>query len=698
MFIGVSLNIKNFFIKYWWAFALAAIFFISYYVRSINIIPDRILSFDPMFQFRFTKYFADWGVLPNWDELTYYVGRPINSTLLGPLMAYITSAIYWLVKGFGISLLTVCSYASAIYGAMIVFPAFLLGREISNKYGGLLAAGLIGTAPQILIRTFGSSYDTDQLALFFIVLTIYLGIYALRKKTITSYAMAFTGFLAFMFAWGLFIYSFIMVAIYTITLLVLTTLMRKEDIKEGIKSKPNLKENFKHAMIGFKKEFLILTGLAASLIGVGYLLKTDIFIQSLISIIGFAGKAESWIVNISIAELQAFNIFNLNGWMLAMGQFVTGVVYIDMAVFLTFVSFIFFGLYAGYKKDINKISILLTLALIAVATTFRGIRFTEFSSALFIIVIGAGYGYFVDWSKKNDFMKVFAIGVGICIMFIAVGVSMQLGTQLGPDMNSNWDGAWNFIKTQTPQLSIIGTWWDPGHMIASIAERRNFADGAHCPEPCMYNINDRIVDLGKIMATTNEDESLQLIKKYQGDSPKVYWIASDDLIGKFQWLQYFGTGCDARSDASCPLYYQAARSDIKYDEQGQASAVYFGNIIILPTNIPIPIITQGKSAAVVKEVIFYDNEGNIQTIDLSDSIEMIKPFGADLKLNIVDDVVPITVWIQKQYGYVIIIPQTLREAVFTKMYFMRGQGLKCFNLVYDNEQVKIFEVNTACKS
>jgi len=692
LFIGVNLNIKNFIIKYWWAFALAAIFGISYYVRSINIIPDRILSFDPTFFYRFTKYFADWGVWPNWDELTYYVGRPIDSTLIAPLTIYITSVIYWLVKGFGVSLLTVCAYASAIYGAMIVFPAFLLGRELSNKYGGLLAAGLIGTAPQILVRTFGSSYDTDQIALFFLVFTIYLGIYALRKKTIASYAMAFAGFLAFMFAWGLFIYSFIIVAATAVGLLLLTTLMRKETIKEGIKSKPNLKENFKYGMIEFKKSFMIMIGLAASLISVGYLLKTDIFLQSLISIIGFAGKAEAWIVNISIAELQAFNIFNLQGWMLAMGQFVTGITYIDMTVFLIFVSLIFFGLYAGYKKDISKMSVLLTLALIAVVTTFRGIRFTEFSSALFIIVIGVGYGYFVDWSKKNDFMKTFAIGVGICLMFIAVGVSMQLGNQLGPDINSNWDGAWNFLKTQTPELSIVGTWWDPGHMISAIAERRNFADGAHCPEPCMYNINDRIVDLGAIMATTNEDESIKLIKKYQGDSPKVYWIVSDDLVGKFQWLQYFGTGCDARSDPKCPLYYQAARSDVKYDSKGQPTSIHFGNIIILPTNIPIPLITQGKSAAVVKEVMFHDNEGNLQTMDLSDSVEMVKSFGADLKLNIVDDIVPITIYIQKQYGYIIIIPQTLRESVFTKMYFLGGKGLKHFKQVYTNDQVKIYEV------
>jgi hypothetical protein len=160
---------------------------------------------------------------------------------------------------------------------------------------------------------------------------------------------------------------------------------------------------------------------------------------------------------------------------------------------------------------------------------------------------------------------------------MAMIISQPMGKSLGPDIDQNWDSAWEFLKTKTPEFSIVGTWWDPGHMITGLAERRAYSDGAHCQlgndgkPACLYTINDRITDLGKIMVTADENESLNLIRKYQGDSPKVYWIASDDLIGKFQWLQYFGTGCDARDTEQqkrCPLYIQIPEQSRSVDNNG----------------------------------------------------------------------------------------------------------------------------------
>ena len=192
----------------WWVFVLVFIFLFSYYVRAFNITPDRLLSFDPIFQYRYTYYVANFGHLPAWDELTYYVGRLVEINTSPPLMLYVTAVIYWLIKSFGLSLMTVASYMSAIYGALIVIPAFLLGRELSNKYGGLFAALLTGIAPQILSRTFGSSYDTDQFVLFFLILTLYLGYSALKRKTVLSYSLALIGFVGFLMTWGYSFYSY----------------------------------------------------------------------------------------------------------------------------------------------------------------------------------------------------------------------------------------------------------------------------------------------------------------------------------------------------------------------------------------------------------------------------------------------------------------------------------------------------------
>jgi hypothetical protein len=278
-----------------------------------------------------------------------------------------------------------------------------------------------------------------------------------------------------------------------------------------------------------------------------------------------------------------------------------------------------------------------------------------------------------------------------------------MGKQLGPDINSNWDNAWDFLKTKTPELSSVGTWWDPGHMITGLAERRVYADGAHCQNQCLYTINDRITDLGKIMVTSDENESLSLIRKYQGDSPKVYWIASDDLIGKFQWLQYFGTGCDARTDQNCPLYMQ-----IPINQQGNMvdsnGNVVFRSyplgtqtqILIYNSQVPIPIYIQGINAVLFDEFIAYNNTQPIairfNETEKNALITSLKPLESQLNVRFSNQSIPMTVWIPSHYAYIVVIPPSLRNSVFTKMFMLEGQGLDHFKEVFRNEQVKIFEV------
>ena len=682
--------------KYWWLFALVSILLFSYYIRSINIVPDRLLSFDPIFQYRYTYYIANYGHLPIWDELTYYVGRLSTPDIIPPFMYYITSLFYWIFGSIlKLSLMTVSSYMSAIYGALITIPAFLLVKELSNNYGGLLSAALIGTAPQILVRTFGSSYDTDQLVLFFIILTLYLGFRVLKKRTVTNFSLAIIGFSAFMLTWTQFWYTFIIILVSIIIYLLLEIFIEK-----GKVNKINF-GRFKKSLTKSRNKIFIMLLLFLSISVIGIINNINV-ITDLSLLIGFAQKAEQWIVNISIAELQPFSIFDLRGWITAMGNFFIDDMIINSIVFLFFISMLIFGIMYMFKKDLENSSFIITLFLIAIYTSFRGIRFTEFTSGLFIILVGSGFGILTEIVKNNNMKKTILFGFVILITLIAMNIGIGIGKQLGPDINLNWDSAWTFLKTQTSEFSIVGTWWDPGHMITGLAERRVYADGAHCQlgndgkPACLYTINDRIADLGKIMVTSDENESLKLIRKYQGDSPKVYWIASDDLIGKFQWLQYFGTGCDARIDNNCPLYFMLGEQSRSVDNNGDIVLRNYGNIIILTGNIPVPIFIQGINAVLFDEIIYYDN-GEVKTFKPTQNetqalLETLKPLERQLNIRFTNQTMPLTVWIPQHFSYIAVIPKNLRNSVFTKMFMLEGQGLEHFKQVFRNEQVKIYEV------
>jgi len=688
-------------LNYWWVFVLIVIFFYAFYIRTFNIVPDRLLSFDPIFQHRMTKYFIDWGHMPLWDELTYYVGRVMRAETAPVFMYYLTSISYFLFSNSGLSLMTIEAYTAAFYGGLIVFAAFLLGRGLSNKYGGLIAALLIGAAPQIIIRTFGSSYDNDQLVVFFIVLTIYLGIRAIRKKTIESICFAVAGFTAFMLTWWSFAYTFyilILILLGSIALDFIRKLIKKQGfftslIKSISEKKPEL------MVLGSIFLGLFITNLIViSIPNLDHFFEVWLF-EPFKGLVLFVGAAERWIVNISIAELQPFSIFNIEGWFLATGRFITGNPLIDYFFFLSILISIFAGLYLNYKKrNFRNLAIVVTIFLIAIVTTFRGIRFTEFTTLLFLSLVGAGIGELIEFIKDKNFLKPLVVGFVIVLLLFVVDIGIAIGKQMGPDTNPNWDGAWDFLRTETPELSLIGTWWDPGHMITGLAERRVIGDGAHCLSPfCLYTINDRITDLGKIMATNDENESINLIRKYQGTSPKVYWIASDDLIGKFQWCQYFGTGCDARYDPSCPLYMQLGIESTSTDQAGNIVIRKYGSVHVYEGgNIPIPIFVQGINGAIFKEIIFYE-DGIPKTLVIDDQqkeaiINTLKPLERQLNFRFVNQTIQLAVWVPQHRSYIVLIPDHQRNNVFTKMFFLEGQGLEHFKQVYRNEQVKIYEV------
>jgi hypothetical protein len=240
-------------------------------------------------------------------------------------------------------------------------------------------------------------------------------------------------------------------------------------------------------------------------------------------------------------------------------------------------------------------------------------------------------------------------------------------------------------------------------MITGKAERRVIADGAHCGYQCLYGINDRITGLGKIMATDDEDVSLELINKYRGTSPKVYWIASDDLISKYQWLQYFGLGCDSRLDSNCQLYSAMGIQSARYDQNGRQIVRLYGPsadvtpiIMFSIQKEPVMIYVQGKNAALLGEIIYYEGDSvEIYKPDEGNSTALaqgLEPLVKQLGYRMSNQTVPVTAWVSKDGGMTVIIPPNLRNTVFTRMFFLEGQGLEHFKQVFRNERVKIYEV------
>jgi dolichyl-diphosphooligosaccharide--protein glycosyltransferase len=262
----------------------------------------------------------------------------------------------------------------------------------------------------------------------------------------------------------------------------------------------------------------------------------------------------------------------------------------------------------------------------------------------------------------------------------------------GMEVSQNWRDALNWLKANSDENTLITTWWDPGHIITGYTGLKVMADGAHCGDACYpYNHNIRIQDMGRVFSISNETEAISILQKYIGLTPqqcqelkqkfgdavpanacnkisKMYVIASSDLIGKYYWLSYFGTGT-GRNFVQLPLSGRDASGNLVY-----------GNILTLAIkeNQLVPIINipqQGIINAVVKEIIFYQNGQE-------------RRFAYTNVTNAIDGLV----WVDPSFQIVIFMDSQIRDSIFTKMFFFDGKDLTHFTKVFENPEVKIYKV------
>ena len=74
--------------------------------------------------------------------------------------------------------------------------------------------------------------------------------------------------------------------------------------------------------------------------------------------------------------------------------------------------------------------------------------------------------------------------------------------------------------------------------------------------------------------------------------------------------------------------------------------------------------------------------------EINSLLTALKPLEGQLNARFTNQTIPMTVWMPRHYQYVIIIPASLRNSVFTKMFMLEGEDLEHFKQVFRNEQVK----------
>ena len=130
-----------------------------------------------------------------------------------------------------------------------------------------------------------------------------------------------------------------------------------------------------------------------------------------------------------------------------------------------------------FFKDSRQASTIDTLILsvfisVTMLLSFLGERFVLFATIPLSILAATA----VD--RLLNFRKVGLPLAGLLFAVILFNANHDIRTVLTPIFNSTWEEALTKIRTDTPQNSIVNTWWAPGHFIKAIAHRSVPFDGA----------------------------------------------------------------------------------------------------------------------------------------------------------------------------------------------------------------------------
>lgn len=658
--------------------ALATIAYISASVRMGTYDAKVILDYDPWWYYRYAEDLMENNLQPpKWDSLSFFPpGRPVQPMEGWP---YLIIIVYKVLSFFvDITFMNAAKLAPVVMVALTVIPAFLVGKLLSNKWAGVGTALFATLAPTSIGVSMAGYLDTDAPVIFFSFLVTYVTLLAIVKRKIPYFILAIALNMMFIYTWffGWYIIFFLVLSIPGLFIF---------RIVEQIMHDRKLHFDMKRILTELKPIALsvLIIFIAMNVISV---LLGMVTVVSFIAInLGFV-SGTGLIVNISVAELQVVDIFTWDGVRRIAGRIGWAPFYLTVAL----APLVLYKLYKKIKIHFAEIFLFLWAALTFYMIT-RGVRFSLQFSVAAAMVSGYVIGEMIKHFKKN-FITISIFGIIMIYSLFYVSDAIQIGyAGGGMEVNQNWLDMLDWLKENADEDSLITTWWDPGHIIAGYTGLKVHADGAHCgPAECYpYDHNVRIQDMGRIMSTSSEEEAVEILRKYTfltdeqcqevknrfGDIvpedacepvSEVYVIASADLIQKYYWLSFFGTGT-GRNFFQLPLSnYDPDQVIFTYADGTVSLAFRDGQLI--------PIY---QNKYIIKELVYFEQNGELRYLTFQNATDAIDGM----------------LWVEPNFQVAVFMDPAIKDSMFVRLFFWNGEGLENFEMVYSNPEIRLYKVN-----
>jgi asparagine N-glycosylation enzyme membrane subunit Stt3 len=675
---------------------LLGIVLLTIYVRAKTIDTKYIIGYDSYYHYRMAMEILTYGHRPAWDWLAAWpTGQPVTHP---PLFHYYLAYSYLLVKPFtNLSLYRWCIFSPIIPVVVGTILTYFAAKEISNSIGGIFAALIYAISPILVIRTMFGCADTDGFVIFFPSLLTLFWARAINAKTKMRRILlgSLIGFslLLYQLTWLGYFYMFQLLFGYFV--LYGVYLAMKKDKQETMK---NLE-----IFVPFLVVFLIF----------GTMYDKDLIATLTPAYLkGFAQLGERFQivgginlpnVDLSVAELYKMDI----GMMVSLFSFL---------LILGPLGAILSGVRIRKKRITYSMKYVLYLALWLIGTYSiiqAGGRFTLlFAVPMAIasgIFFGKAYEFFIEIKPRKE--------VFILMLFFSLFLVPVYATTHQMDRSAkvtdDWWSALQWINDNTPEDSVVVTWWDYGYWIQAIGQRAVIMDGGR------YDIHWRVIKVGKVLETSDERIAMKEIlgfpdireililrghsvdketamreamleaRGFKGNASRIYLIVCDRMLPTYSWISYFGTWDFFKKNGTAKRYDISGVYDIR-DEDG----IEYLYSTYLNKTISLKCDSSGNFYSYFKHEKGYTPiTGTIYEKD-GKYYYRYAPEGANIT------VVPMkksTIRLDnKTYEdvprFVIVLRNHTASNMLTRLYFYNGEGLRYFKLVKDFDTVKIYEV------
>ncbi|MEO2069358.1 MAG: STT3 domain-containing protein [Desulfurobacteriaceae bacterium] len=579
---------------------------------------------------------------------------------------------------FNTNIENIALWLTPILSIFFVVPLTVYFFRLNLFFAGFVGA-LFGVVNFIyLVRTSIARFDTDSLNLFFPFGMALFFLLALNSEGKRKYIyLATAGILTLGYSWWYAHYGI------TLSFLILYLL-----VAVFIKAKESQEVFFKEKLLASIRKELPYFGILL-------LLSNPVFVYR--GIFNFLSLVKTYLINffkpavsggfpnvfMSISEAQHFDIVRTAD--LSSGNILL------FAIGLLGVSILF-------VKRFRETVFLLPIFLIGLMALKGGNRFIMYLSPF----IGIGIGYLIDstlsFFKRKEFLGELRIYFLILILLLLLpflllyfnknSVAFVIEPKITPELQAG------FIKLGeiAPKNSWIWTWWDYGYAIQYLATRATFHDGGSQGSPKTYFVATTFsIDSPKVAHNTilgianigakgisdlvkegkREKEIRNMIFSGKFSKPTknpIYWVFTEDEIGKFMWINYFGTwNFDLKKGIKSPIFI------LKGCRLRSKNLIICGNNIL---DLQKGIVISGGKAIPIKSLVIRNENGTIYDKNYREKgiyLEILK---------------------EKGRSFFFVMGEQPFRSMFNQMYILRNYDKKYFELVYDDfPTIVVYKIN-----